>query len=162
VLPPPVLIRARPGLVRWRSAVTDDEVVEVDGVPCTSPVRTGYDLVRTRDSRRRRRAALAGAAAVVLVGGAAVAIAQPGHDRRSQLVTDPSLTPSAGFPVCDPQDTALSLHWAETGEHGLLGTLTATNTNGATCTLLKRPTVFVTTADGNRAGQEERARGHED
>jgi hypothetical protein len=51
VLPPPVLIRARPGLVRWRSAVTDDEVVEVDGVPCTSPVRTGYDLVRTRDLR---------------------------------------------------------------------------------------------------------------
>jgi hypothetical protein len=51
VLPPPVLIRARPGLVRWRSAVTDDEVVEVDGVPCTSPVRTGYDLVRSRDLR---------------------------------------------------------------------------------------------------------------
>jgi len=51
VLPPPVLIRARPELVRWRSAVTDDEVVEVDGVPCTSTVRTGYDLVRSRDLR---------------------------------------------------------------------------------------------------------------
>jgi hypothetical protein len=51
VLPPPLLIRARPELVRWRSALADDERVEVDGVPCTVAVRTGFDLVRTRDLR---------------------------------------------------------------------------------------------------------------
>ena len=51
VLPPPVLIRARPELERWRSTLTDDEVVQIDGVPCTSPVRTGFDLVRSRDLR---------------------------------------------------------------------------------------------------------------
>jgi hypothetical protein len=51
VLPPPLLIRHRPELVRWRSPLADEELVEVDGVPCTAEVRTGFDLVRTRDLR---------------------------------------------------------------------------------------------------------------
>ena len=51
VLPPPLLIRARKGIVRWRSALDPGDVVLIDGVPCTSPVRTGFDLVRTQPLR---------------------------------------------------------------------------------------------------------------
>jgi hypothetical protein len=51
VLPPPVLIRARTGLTRWRSVLEDDDVVLVDGIPVTSPVRTCFDLVRRSQLR---------------------------------------------------------------------------------------------------------------
>ena len=51
VLPPPVLIRARTGLTRWRSVLGDDDVVVVDGIPVTSAVRTGFDLVRRSQLR---------------------------------------------------------------------------------------------------------------
>jgi hypothetical protein len=51
VLPPPLLVRRRAGLVRWRSALHDGDVVDVQGIACTSPARTGFDLVRTRDLR---------------------------------------------------------------------------------------------------------------
>jgi hypothetical protein len=46
VLPPPLLIRPRRELVRWRSELTPDDLVVVDGIPCTSPVRTAFDLAR--------------------------------------------------------------------------------------------------------------------
>jgi hypothetical protein len=46
VLPPPLLIRPRPELVRWRSNLDDDDVFEVDGIPCTNGARTGFDLAR--------------------------------------------------------------------------------------------------------------------
>ena len=51
VLPPPVLIRARPEIVRWRSKLGPDDVALVDGIPCTSAVRTGFDLARNRSLR---------------------------------------------------------------------------------------------------------------
>ncbi|HEX4699972.1 MAG TPA: hypothetical protein VH857_11510 [Actinomycetes bacterium] len=46
VLPPPLLIRARPELVRWRSDLEEGDVIEIDGVPCTTGSRTGFDLAR--------------------------------------------------------------------------------------------------------------------
>lgn len=51
ILPPPMLIRARTGMVRWRSELADDERVDAGGVVCSSAVRTGFDLVRLRDLR---------------------------------------------------------------------------------------------------------------
>jgi hypothetical protein len=46
VLPPPLLVRQRAGLVRWRSTLLAEEVVCRHGIPCTSLVRTAFDLVR--------------------------------------------------------------------------------------------------------------------
>ena len=51
ILPPPLLIRTRPGIVRWRSELADDERVDVGGVVCSTAVRTGFDLVRLCDLR---------------------------------------------------------------------------------------------------------------
>lgn len=51
ILPPPVLIRAREGIRRWRSRLDPGDVVLVDGVPCTSPARTGFDLARSHPLR---------------------------------------------------------------------------------------------------------------
>jgi len=51
VLPPPIIVRKRDGIVFWRSQLTDDDVCEVDGVCVTVDARTGFDLVRTRDLR---------------------------------------------------------------------------------------------------------------
>jgi hypothetical protein len=48
VLPPPLAIRPRPGLVLWRSRLADADLRGVEGVPCTAPLRTAFDLARTR------------------------------------------------------------------------------------------------------------------
>ena len=52
VLPPPLLVRARQGIVRWRSDLDAEDVVVVDGIPCTAPPRTGFDLARRLPLRR--------------------------------------------------------------------------------------------------------------
>jgi hypothetical protein len=46
VLPPPLLIRPRSGVVRWRSDLTPDDLTVVDGIICTAQVRTAFDLAR--------------------------------------------------------------------------------------------------------------------
>ena len=51
ILPPPILVRERPEIVRWRSHLGPDDVSVVHGIPCTSPVRTGFDLARRRSLR---------------------------------------------------------------------------------------------------------------
>lgn len=52
VLPPPLLIRAREGVMRWRSTLAPDDYAVVDGIACTSAARTGFDLARTLPLRR--------------------------------------------------------------------------------------------------------------
>lgn len=52
VLPPPLLVRVRPEIVRWRSALADQDVEVVNGVPCTAAARTGFDLARRLPLRR--------------------------------------------------------------------------------------------------------------
>lgn len=42
--------RPVPGTRWWRSDLTNDDVVEVDGVPVTSPTRTGFDLARLTET----------------------------------------------------------------------------------------------------------------
>jgi hypothetical protein len=51
ILPPPILVRERPEIVRWRSHLGPDDATLVHGIPCTSPVRTGFDLARRRSLR---------------------------------------------------------------------------------------------------------------
>lgn len=52
VLPPPLLVRARQGVVRWRSHLDAEDAVVIDGIPCTSAARTGFDLARKLPLRR--------------------------------------------------------------------------------------------------------------
>lgn len=49
VLPPPRDIRRRDGIALWRSRLDDADVTHVSGIPCTSGVRTGFDLARLSD-----------------------------------------------------------------------------------------------------------------
>jgi hypothetical protein len=51
VLPPPMLVRARPGMARWRSALDPGDCDVVHGITCTSPLRTAFDLARRRSLR---------------------------------------------------------------------------------------------------------------
>jgi hypothetical protein len=51
VVPPPQRITQRPGTRLIRSVLTDDDVVEVDGVRVTSPERTAFDVARLTGGR---------------------------------------------------------------------------------------------------------------
>jgi hypothetical protein len=51
VVPPPAQMRPRPGLQITRSRLDPADVVEVDGVPVTSPVRTAFDMARLQPAR---------------------------------------------------------------------------------------------------------------
>lgn len=46
VTPPPLQMRRRDGLVLWRSPLEPDDVVEVNGIPVTAPLRTAFDCAR--------------------------------------------------------------------------------------------------------------------
>ncbi len=46
VTPPPVQVRHRPGIVSWRSPLDADDLVEINGVVVTNPVRTAFDCAR--------------------------------------------------------------------------------------------------------------------
>jgi hypothetical protein len=50
-LPPPVQMRRREGIGQIRSALADDDVVEVEGIAVTSPLRTAFDLARLSEGR---------------------------------------------------------------------------------------------------------------
>jgi Protein of unknown function (DUF559) len=79
VLPPPLLIRARPGIVRWRHRLTDDDMVLVGGIPCTTLIRTAFDLGRLQQLRL-------GVAALDIIGQqcqiSALRVAAYADDRR--------------------------------------------------------------------------------
>jgi hypothetical protein len=50
-LPPPVQMRRREGIGQIRSALADDDVVEVEGLAVTSPLRTAVDHARLSEGR---------------------------------------------------------------------------------------------------------------
>jgi Protein of unknown function (DUF4232) len=156
---PPPVAAPRSAVRRWAPIAAAAAIVIAIAVPVgfavsnsSSGNRSSASSVSVGDAKAAPAAAGSSAAAASSAAagdpGSSGSSVAAGIINPSPEIATPSPGPSAGR-TCAPGDVALTLTWTQT-DHGLTGSLKATNTTSAACDLAVKPAVYPLDSGGRR------------